>query len=82
MASQDAGSSLLDLAAVVQHIASAQTAQDLLALAHTLRTFAPDEQREHILAGVLPGAQDPLPLLNIHANTLGVLYILYATHKA
>jgi hypothetical protein len=69
----DAGAPGADLATLVQHITGATSAA---ALAQTLRTFAPDEHRELVLAGMLPGMQDPLALLNIEANTLGVLFIL------
>lgn len=68
---------VLDLATIVQHITNAQPAQ-LSSLAHTLKTFAQGEdQRDAILGGLLPGAQDPLAILNPGVNTLGYLYILF-----
>jgi COP9 signalosome complex subunit 3 len=64
-----------DLATIVQHITNAQPGS-LSSLAHILKTFAPEDQRDAVLGGLLPGAQDPLALLNPRINTLGYLYIL------
>lgn len=47
-------------------------------LSHSLRTFAPNEVRDNILAGPLTNGQDPLTVLDIAQHTIGVLYILYA----
>jgi hypothetical protein len=68
-------SAVPDLATVVQHITNAQPT-NINALAHMLRSFDKDEQRDAILGGLLPGAQDPLAILNPRTNTLGYLYIL------
>lgn len=46
------------------------------ALNQTLRGCAPKDVREPMLASMLPGGQDPLTVLDIQRNTLGVLYIL------
>ncbi|KAH7882842.1 hypothetical protein F5I97DRAFT_1900062 [Phlebopus sp. FC_14] len=43
-----------------------------------LRSFAPKDVREVVLASLLPDGQDPLTLLDIQTNTLGILYILSA----
>jgi COP9 signalosome complex subunit 3 len=46
-------------------------------LSHLLRTFAPNDVRDTILAGPLTNGQDPLTVLDIAQHTIGVLYILY-----
>jgi hypothetical protein len=66
---------LPDLATVVQHITSAQPGS-YAGLAHQLKSFGTEEQKDAILGGLLPGAQDPLALLHPRINTLGYLYIL------
>ncbi|KAG2063422.1 hypothetical protein BDR04DRAFT_1235525 [Suillus decipiens] len=43
-----------------------------------LRSCAPKDVREVLLASILPGSQDPLTLLNARDHTLGMLYILSA----
>ncbi|PFH45807.1 hypothetical protein AMATHDRAFT_71071 [Amanita thiersii Skay4041] len=43
-----------------------------------LRSLPARESRDTVLAGLLPGGQDPLTALNVQMNTLGVLYILPA----
>ncbi|KAF8438901.1 hypothetical protein L210DRAFT_3403119 [Boletus edulis BED1] len=43
-----------------------------------LKTFAPKEVRDVVLASLLPDGQDPLGVLDIQANTLGILHILAA----
>ncbi|KAF8838396.1 hypothetical protein BDN67DRAFT_971595 [Paxillus ammoniavirescens] len=43
-----------------------------------LRNFAPKDVREVVLASLLPDGQDPLAVLDIQANTLGILYIVSA----
>ena len=45
-------------------------------LSHALRNALPKESRDVILAGILPGGQDPLGALDVRSNTLGVLWIL------
>ena len=47
-------------------------------LAHSLRTFAPNDVRDTILAGPLTNGQDPLTVLDVAHHTIGVLYILCA----
>lgn len=55
------------------------TSNNLEALAHTLRSPAASAKdvREFILASPLSSGQDPLTVLDLRNNTLGVLYILY-----
>ncbi|KAF5383247.1 hypothetical protein D9615_004842 [Tricholomella constricta] len=48
------------------------------ALNHTLRNALPKESRDTILASALASGQDPLSVLDVRENTLGVLYILAA----
>ena len=50
-------------------------------LSSYLKTFAPKEVRETILASTLGSGQDPLSVLDPHRNTLGYLYILYVRHS-
>ena len=50
--------------------------QSLHALSNTLRHGLPKESRDAILAGILPGGQDPLGALDVGHDTLGVLWIL------
>lgn len=57
-------------------IAAITTATSPSQLNHNLKTFAPKEVREVIFASFLPDGQDPLSVLDIQANTLGILYIL------
>ncbi|KIM64873.1 hypothetical protein SCLCIDRAFT_598688 [Scleroderma citrinum Foug A] len=59
-------------------IAAITTATSPSQLNHNLKTFAPKEVREVIFASFLPDGQDPLSVLDIQANTLGILYILSA----
>lgn len=59
-------------------IAAITTAMSLPQLSQYLRSFAPKEVREVVLASMLPEGQDPLTILDIQANTLGILYILSA----
>ncbi|KAH7919829.1 hypothetical protein BV22DRAFT_1183035 [Leucogyrophana mollusca] len=63
----------LDL--VIANITSATNASQLNSW---LRGFAPKDIRETILSSFLGSGQDPLSVLDIRANTLGVLYILSA----
>lgn len=45
-------------------------------LSHSLRTFAPNDVRDTILAGPLTSGQDPLTVLDISHHTIGVFHIL------
>ncbi|KAG5649762.1 hypothetical protein H0H81_002140 [Sphagnurus paluster] len=54
------------------------TSNNAAALNHTLRNALPKESRDTILASVLGSGQDPLCVLDVRQNTLGVLYILAA----
>ncbi|KAE9407969.1 hypothetical protein BT96DRAFT_986196 [Gymnopus androsaceus JB14] len=56
------------------------TSNNLEALAHTLRSPAGSAKdvREFLLASPLSSGQDPLMVLDLRNNTLGVLYILSA----
>jgi COP9 signalosome complex subunit 3 len=50
-------------------------------LSHTLRTFAPNDVRDAILAGSLTNGQDPLTVLDFTQHTVGVLHILSARFR-
>ncbi|KAI9058652.1 hypothetical protein FKP32DRAFT_1596958 [Trametes sanguinea] len=54
------------------------TTNNLNSLNHYLKTFAPKESRDTILASILATGQDPLSVLDPQRNTLGYLYILSA----
>ncbi|KAJ6606780.1 hypothetical protein B0H10DRAFT_2033551 [Mycena sp. CBHHK59/15] len=54
------------------------TTNNLGALNHTLRNGLPKESREAILSSGLASGQDPLTVLDMRQNTLGVLYIMSA----
>ncbi|KAJ6601089.1 hypothetical protein DFH09DRAFT_1126810 [Mycena vulgaris] len=54
------------------------TTNNLAALNHTLKNGLPKESRETILSSALASGQDPLLILDLRQNTLGVLYILSA----
>ncbi|KAJ7644431.1 hypothetical protein FB45DRAFT_784475 [Roridomyces roridus] len=54
------------------------TTNNLPALNHTLKNGLPKESRETILSSPLASGQDPLLVLDLRQNTLGVLYILSA----
>lgn len=45
-------------------------------LLKTLRSINSKDVRDTVLAGTLPGGQDPLSALDPQENTLGTLYIL------
>jgi COP9 signalosome complex subunit 3 len=75
MAEQAATNPTPSLESLIQHITA--PGANPASLAHTLRTFAPLEVREVILASLLPGPQDPLALLDPSVNTVGLLFILY-----
>jgi COP9 signalosome complex subunit 3 len=51
-------------------------ANNVAALNHTLRNAIPKESRDAILSSALAGGQDPLAVLDMRQNTLGVLYIM------
>jgi COP9 signalosome complex subunit 3 len=52
------------------------TANNAAVLNHTLRNAIPKESRETIFSSALAGGQDPLAVLDMRQNTLGVLYIM------
>ncbi|KAJ7064715.1 hypothetical protein C8F01DRAFT_1080997 [Mycena amicta] len=54
------------------------TTNNLSALNHTLKNSLPKESRDTILSSPLASGQDPLTVLDLRQNTLGVLYILWA----
>ncbi|KAJ7842219.1 hypothetical protein B0H14DRAFT_2781256 [Mycena olivaceomarginata] len=54
------------------------TTSNLVTLNHTLKNGLPKESRETILSSPLASGQDPLTILDMRQNTLGVLYILSA----
>ncbi|KAJ6482194.1 hypothetical protein C8R47DRAFT_1134278 [Mycena vitilis] len=54
------------------------TTNNLGALNHTLKNGLPKESRETILSSPLASGQDPLIVLDMRQNTLGVLYIMSA----
>jgi COP9 signalosome complex subunit 3 len=61
---------------LVNIITAITTAASPSYLNQQLKTFAPKEVRDVILASLLPDGQDPLSVLDIQANTLGILHIL------
>ncbi|KAJ7726352.1 hypothetical protein B0H16DRAFT_1592608 [Mycena metata] len=54
------------------------TTTNLASLNHTLKNGLPKESRETILSSPLASNQDPLTILDMRQNTLGVLYIMSA----
>ncbi|KAF8219143.1 hypothetical protein L208DRAFT_1418768 [Tricholoma matsutake] len=54
------------------------TATNAVTLNHNLRNTIPKESRDTILSSALAGGQDPLGVLDMRQNTLGVLYIMSA----
>lgn len=50
-------------------------------LSNSLRTFAPNDVRDTILAGPLTNGQDPLTVLDVTQHTVGVLHILSARFR-
>jgi COP9 signalosome complex subunit 3 len=64
----------LDLETLIARIISSPSPRTLN---DYLRSI-PADTREVILASTLPSGQDPLNVLDVRANTLGVVYILYA----
>ncbi|KAG6860267.1 hypothetical protein C0995_013511 [Termitomyces sp. Mi166 len=57
------------------------TSNNASALNHTLRTNLSKESRDTILASTLSSGQDPLTVLDMRENTLGVLWILDRRRK-
>ena len=53
------------------------TSNNSIALNHTLRNCAPKDIRDTILASTLSNGQDPLSVLDVTRNTIGILYILW-----
>ncbi|KAH0578339.1 hypothetical protein H2248_003953 [Termitomyces sp. 'cryptogamus'] len=68
-----APSELLDT--ILNQITNSDNAQTLH---HILRTNLSKDSRDTILASLLPSGQDPLTVLDMRENTLGVLWILAA----
>ncbi|KAI0633148.1 hypothetical protein C8Q77DRAFT_1058791 [Trametes polyzona] len=66
---------LASLDDVLQHIT---TSSNPSTLHHYLKSFAPKDVRDTILASTLASGQDPLSVLDPQRNTLGYLYILSA----
>ena len=60
------------------------TSDNPAALNHVLKNFAPKDVRDTILASTLSDGGDPLTVLDVVQNTIGVLYILcvYCSHSA
>jgi COP9 signalosome complex subunit 3 len=52
------------------------TTNNIVALNLTLRTALPKDVRDTILACPLSSGQDPLSVLDMKTNTLGILYIM------
>jgi COP9 signalosome complex subunit 3 len=52
------------------------TTNNFSTLNHTLKNGLPKESRETILSSALASGQDPLMILDMRQNTLGVLYIM------
>lgn len=52
------------------------TTNNVAALNSSLRSHLSKESRDTILASTLSGGQDPLTVLDMRENTLGVLWIL------
>jgi COP9 signalosome complex subunit 3 len=52
------------------------TSNNPVTLNHTLRNCAPKDIRDTILASTLSNGQDPLSVLDVRSNTVGILYIL------
>ncbi|KAG9311535.1 hypothetical protein JVU11DRAFT_7739 [Chiua virens] len=72
-------SSVVDTNVSLAHVITAITsAASPLQLNQQLKSFAPKEVRNMILASLLPDGRDPLSLLDIQADTLGILHILAA----
>jgi COP9 signalosome complex subunit 3 len=61
------------LSSVIQEITSTT---NLPFLARSLAKFATKDLRDAILSSLLPGNQDPLEVLDMETNTLGIVWIL------
>jgi hypothetical protein len=68
----------VDLESVINDITTSTSPQLLLA---SLRSLVKRDVGDAILASVMPGGQDPLSVLDTHANTLGYLFILCAGYS-
>ena len=73
------GSSSQGLASLDDVLTHITTATNPNTLNHYLKSFAPKDVRETILASTLGSGQDPLTVLDPSRNTLGYLYILYVS---
>jgi COP9 signalosome complex subunit 3 len=62
----------LDLDTIIAQITSSNSARQLNDFLRNI----PTDTREVILASTLSSGQDPLTILDVRVNTLGVLYIL------
>jgi COP9 signalosome complex subunit 3 len=58
---------------ILHHIV---TSNNPPALNHTIRSSLPKDVRDTILASALTTGQDPLSVLDVWENTLGMLYIM------
>ena len=58
---------------ILHHIT---TSNNHAALNHTIRSALPKDVRDPILASPLATGQDPLSVLDVRENTLGMLYIM------
>jgi COP9 signalosome complex subunit 3 len=56
------------------------TTNNYAMLNHTLRNSMHKDIRDTILASPLASGQDPLSVLDLRTNTLGVLYIMFVLH--
>lgn len=63
----------LDLETLIARITSTQNPRQLNEYFRSI----PTDTREVILASTLSSGQDPLNILDVRNNTLGILYILY-----
>lgn len=62
----------LDLDILITQITSSNNPLELNSYLRSI----PNDTREAVLAGTLSSGQDPLGILDVRVNTLGVLYIL------
>jgi hypothetical protein len=67
----------MDLESVIADITTSISPEELLT---SLRSLVKLDVGESILASALPGGQDPLTVLDTHANTLGYLFILFVEY--
>lgn len=73
------GSSAQGLASLDDVLTHVTTTTNPSSLNLYLKSFAPKEVRDSILASLLGSGQDPLTVLDPERNTLGYLYILYVS---